>query len=66
MDQGDSEAIVLTDELKADLLLMDETKGRFVSNQMGFKIMGTIGVFMAAYEEHELNANEVKECVDGL
>ena len=42
LDQGESEAIVLTDEVKADLLLMDEAKGRTVSNEMGFKIMGTI------------------------
>ncbi len=36
LDQGESEAIVLTDEVKAELLLMDEAKGRAVSNKMGF------------------------------
>ena len=66
LDQGESEAIVLTDEVKAELLLMDEAKGRAVSNKMGFRIMGTIGVLMAAYEEHELTSDEVKECVSGL
>lgn len=66
LDQGESEAIVLTDELKADVLLMDEAKGRAVSFQMGFKVMGTIGILMAAYEEGELAADEVRACVEGL
>ena len=35
LDQGESEAIVLTDERKADILLMDEAKGRTISGKMG-------------------------------
>lgn len=45
---------------------MDEAKGRAVSFQMGLKIMGTIGILMAAYEENELTEGEMKECVEGL
>lgn len=66
LDCGESEAIILTDELSADVLLMDEAKGRAVSFQMGLKVMGTIGVLMAAYEENELTAEEVRACVKGL
>ena len=66
LDQGESEAIILSDEIQADILLMDEAKGRKISDQMGIHIMGTIGILMVAYEDDILTADEVKNCIDGL
>ena len=66
LDQGESEAIILSDEIQADILLMDEAKGRKISDQMGIHIMGTIGILMVAYEDDILTADEVKKCIDGL
>ena len=66
LDQGESEAIILSDEIQADILLMDEAKGRKISDQMGIHIMETIGILMVAYEDDILTADEVKKCIDGL
>ena len=66
LDQGESEAIILSDEIQADILLMDEAKGRKISDQMGIHIMETIGILMVAYEDDILTADEVKNCIDGL
>ncbi len=66
LDQGESEAIVLADEKKADILLMDEAKGRTISGQMGITIMGTIGLLMSSYEDKLLSSDEVRKCIDGL
>ena len=66
LDQGESEAIVLTDERKADILLMDEVKGRAISKKMEITIMGTIGLLISAYEDNLITAEEARMCIDDL
>jgi predicted nucleic acid-binding protein len=66
LDIGESEAIILSDQIKADLLLMDEVKGRQVAKNMGINIMGTIGILVQAYESRLLSKGQIEECIEVL
>jgi len=48
LDKGESEALVLTEDLQAELLLVDERKARRVAAQLGLPFIGTLGVLLEA------------------
>ena len=64
LDAGEAEAIVLTLETQAELLLMDERVGREVARHLGLRYTGLIGVLVEAKHKGVLSA--VKPQLDEL
>lgn len=48
LDAGERAAIFLAEQIQADLLLMDEKKGRFTAAERGIKVVGTLGILELA------------------
>jgi hypothetical protein len=66
LDAGESEALVLYGEKKADLLLMDEHKGRGVAKKMSIEHIGTVGILMLAFDKKYISADEVEKILSIL
>lgn len=66
LDAGESEALILYEEKKADLLFIDEHKGRGVAKKMSVKHVGTMGILMMAYDKEIMSAPEVRHCLEVL
>ena len=50
LDRGEREAIQLATEQKADVLIMDEWKGRAIAQRRGLPLTGALGVLGDAYQ----------------
>jgi len=64
LDKGEAEALVLANEIDADLIILDEALGRFHAKHIGLKVTGTIGILLKAKEKGIIN--EVKPLLNQL
>ncbi|MBE9101417.1 DUF3368 domain-containing protein [filamentous cyanobacterium LEGE 07170] len=64
LDAGESEAIALTLEIGAELLLIDERRGRAEADRLGLRITVLLGLLVEAKRKNLINA--VKPLMDAL
>lgn len=54
LDQGEAEAIQLAEERLAEILIIDEWKGRTMAKQRRIPITGALGILGLAYQQRHL------------
>ena len=55
MDYGESESVILYEELNADYLLIDDKKARFLAESMGVNCIGSLGLLIEAKSRGLIN-----------
>lgn len=48
LDDGEAEAIALAQEIKADLVLLDERDARRAAEELGLSVLGSVGILLKA------------------
>ncbi len=56
LDAGEAEAIALAIEMQANLLLLDERRGRAIAKQLGLTVTGLLGILVVAKQQGHLVA----------
>ncbi len=51
LDSGEAEVVILSKELKADLVIIDELSARKVAMMLDLPLIGTVGLLIAAKEK---------------
>ncbi|SKB94409.1 DUF3368 domain-containing protein [Dyadobacter psychrophilus] len=64
LDLGEAEAITLAKDLNADILLIDEKKGRAIATQLGINITGILGILIEAKRQNHIA--EIKPIIQTL
>jgi uncharacterized protein len=48
LDRGEAEAIALAVNLRAEMVLMDERRGRVIADRFGLRVVGVLGILVEA------------------
>lgn len=51
LDKGEAEVLILSQEIDADLVIIDEVVARPFAKQIGVKMTGTLGILLKAKEK---------------
>ncbi len=63
LDLSESEAIVLTNELHAELTLIDERNARSIAKQLGLTIMSTVGILGLSVRKGFLTTDDIRHYI---
>ncbi len=66
VDLGEAAAIVLAQELSADLLLLDDADARAAAVSEGLTITGTLGTLVTAYETKRISDTQAQQILGQL
>jgi len=64
LQRGEAECIALATELSASLILLDEKEGRHTAQQLGLRVLGVVGILLAAKSKDMIDC--IRPAVDAL